>query len=320
MNNDIIIDQGSGVYTIDTGYQRKGLVASHLLHHNGRYAFVDVGTTSCLQTLRVVMSVMDIHPDQVDYIMVTHVHLDHAGAAGTLMQELPEAQLVVHPRGARHMIDPSKLIAGASAVYGEERLKKTFGDILPVATDRVIEATDEMNLDLRGRELLFIDTPGHARHHYCVYDELSRGCFTGDTFGLSYSPLRVKDRSFIFPTTTPVQFDPEAMHASIDRLMSFKPERMFLTHFGCLPDPEQAASQLHQSVDDFVSIANDIEYSDTPSCTADLHRALQVYLLRTLRGFGCQMPEQDILAIMAMDLDLNAQGLCCWLQQQKQSM
>lgn len=319
MSNELVTEQGADVFTIDTGYQRRGLVASHLIHHKGRYAFIDVGTSSCLHTIRLVMSIMKIKPDQVDYVMVTHVHLDHAGAAGTLMQELPKAQLVVHPHGARHMIDPAKLIDGATAVYGEERMNNTFGEILPVAADRVIEATDEMTLNLNGRELLFLDTPGHARHHYCVYDELSQGIFTGDTFGLSYSPLAVNGRSFVFPTTTPVQFDPEALHASIDRLVSFKPEKMFLTHFGCLPDPEQAASQLHQYIDNFVSIASSIEYTDAGSCTAELHKALQTYLIVTLRDFGCQMPEQDILPIMSMDLDLNAQGLCCWLQKQNQS-
>jgi glyoxylase-like metal-dependent hydrolase (beta-lactamase superfamily II) len=319
LGNELVIDQGADIYTIDTGYQRKGLVASHLIHHKGRYAFIDVGTSSCLHTIRLVMSIMKIRPKQVDYVMVTHVHLDHAGAAGTLMQELPQAQLVVHPRGARHMIDPAKLIAGATAVYGEERMAYTFGDILPVAADRVIEATDEMTLSLNGRELLFLDTPGHARHHYCVFDELSQGFFTGDTFGLAYSPLAVNGRSFVFPTTTPVQFDPDAMHASIDRLMSFKPEKMFLTHFGCLPDPEQAASQLHQYIDSFVSIANNIEVAETSSCMAELRKALQAYLIITLRDFGCQMPEQDILPIMNMDLDLNAQGLCYWLQQKNQS-
>lgn len=313
------MDQETQIVTIDTGYQRRGLVASHLIQHNGRYAFVDVGTSRCLQTLRSAMSSMQIQADQVDYVMVTHVHLDHAGAAGMLMKELPEAQLVVHPRGARHMINPEKLIAGATAVYGEQRMQETFGEIVPVDADRVIEAVDELTLSLNGRELLFLDTPGHAKHHYCVYDQQSRSFFSGDTFGLSYHPLSVKGRSFMFPTTTPVQFDPEAMHCSLDRLMSFKPEKIYLTHFGCLSDPGQAVSQLHQSIDDFVKLARDIEFTDTKSCTAALHNSLQVYLLRMLRGFGCQLPEQDILSIMDMDLDLNAQGLCCWLQQQNQA-
>ncbi len=219
MAHHAVIDQGNGVFTIDTGYQRKGLVASHLIQQGDRYAFVDVGTSSCLPVIHSVMADMGILPGQVDYVMVTHVHLDHAGAAGSLMQVLPQAQLVVHPRGARHMIDPSKLIAGATAVYGEERLTTTFGDILPVDAERVIEVGDQASLSLNGRELLFLDTPGHAKHHYCVYDERSQGFFTGDTFGLCYAPFSVNGKSFLFPTTTPVQFDPDALHASINTMM-----------------------------------------------------------------------------------------------------
>ncbi len=317
MNSGSVIDQGHGIYTIDTGFQRKGLVASHLIRQGDRYAFIDVGTDSCLAVIRALMVDMDIHPEQVDYVMVTHVHLDHAGAAGSLMQELPEAQLVVHPRGARHMIDPSKLIAGAAAVYGQEALHKTFGAILPVPAERVIEASDGMRLSLNGRELLFIDTPGHAKHHYCVYDEHSRGFFTGDTFGLAYPPLVVAGRAFVFPTTTPVQFDPDALHGSIDRMMAYNPERMFLTHFGCLTDTEQAAQQLHRYIDTHVRIANSISYTDNDDCEAQLYAALKALLFDELRAAGSMLTDSEILSIMDMDLHLNAQGLCCWLEYRK---
>ncbi len=314
MINDIVTDQGHGIFTIDTGFQRPGLVASHLLRQGDRYAFVDVGTSSCLPVIRAAMADMDIQPEQVDYVMVTHVHLDHAGAAGSLMQELPAAKLVVHPRGSRHMIDPAKLIAGAAAVYGEDKLRKTFGDIQPVAADRVIEATDEMTLVLNGRELLFIDTPGHARHHYCVYDQQSKSFFTGDTFGLAYPPLFVNGRPFMFPTTTPVQFDPDALHASIDRIISYQPEKIFLTHFGCLSDPGSAAQMLHQLIDAHVGITENISYTDTDDCESQLFLALKNMLLSALTDFGNEMTEQDVLAIMDLDLHLNAQGLCCWLE------
>ena len=260
------------------------------------------------------MADMGILPGQVDYVMVTHVHLDHAGAAGSLMQVLPQAQLVVHPRGARHMIDPSKLIAGATAVYGEERLTTTFGEILPVDAERVIEVSDQASLSLNGRELLFLDTPGHAKHHYCVYDERSQGFFTGDTFGLCYAPFSVNGKSFLFPTTTPVQFDPDALHASINTMMQYQPERMFLTHFGCLSDVPSAAQQLHQRIDAFVRIAESIEYPDVNTCEVKLYQAMKTFLLEELGIFGCQLSETEILNLMDMDLRLNTQGLCCWLE------
>jgi len=307
-----VIDQGDGVFTIDTGYQRKGLVASHLIQQGDRYAFVDVGTSSCLPVIHEVMNEMGVHPEQVDYVMVTHVHLDHAGAAGSLMQSLPNAQLVVHPRGARHMIDPSKLIAGAAAVYGEEVLRNTFGDILPVEADRVIEAGNLSSLNLNGRELLFLDTPGHAKHHYCIFDERSQSFFTGDTFGLSYEPLSVNGKPFVFPTTTPVQFDPDALHESIDTMMQYKPEKMFLTHFGCMREPQSAAEQLHRQIDVFVSIAKNTPSQDSNSCELNLFEALKEFLMDELNAFGCQLSKSEVSNLMDMDLNLNAQGLCCW--------
>ena len=309
-----VIDQGNGVFTIDTGYQRSGLVASHLIQQGDSYAFVDVGTSSCLHHIQNFMKEKVISLEQIEYIMVTHVHLDHAGAAGVLMKMCPEAKLIVHPRGARHMVDPSKLIAGATAVYGEETLKQTFGEILPVEASRVIEVEDEQTLLLNGRAICFLDTPGHAKHHYCVFDETSQGFFTGDTFGLAYEDLIINGRQFIFPTTTPVQFDPQALHQSIDRMLSFSPERMFLTHFGCITDVKNKADTLHRQIDDFVILAEQSYSSDHDQCFNAIYNSLTTYLMAELESFGCQLNKKEIMHIMKMDLNLNAQGLCCWLE------
>lgn len=310
-----VIDQGDGIYTIDTGYRRQGLVASHLIRQGDECAFIDVGTSSCLQVIRDVMQVMGIKPEQVKYIMVTHVHLDHAGAAGMLMQECPQAQLVVHPRGARHMIDPSKLIAGATAVYGEDVMKQTFGEVVPVDADRVITVEDEQVLSLNGRSLLFLDTPGHARHHYCVYDEVSNGFFTGDTFGLSYAHLAVKGESFILPTTTPVQFDPVVLQGSIQRLISFQPEKMFLTHFGCVSSPEKLATRLVRQIDDFVVIAQSGRGMTGQNCHEHIYQGMKLYLVKELRDMGSALADDEISDYMEMDLQLNTQGLSYWIQQ-----
>ncbi|NOY67425.1 MAG: MBL fold metallo-hydrolase [Gammaproteobacteria bacterium] len=311
------IDQGDGIVTIDTGYQRDGLVASYLIQQGDLYAFVDVGSTSCLHNIRDVMRKREIRPEQIKYIMVTHVHLDHAGAAGVLMRECPEAELVVHPRGARHMADPTKLIAGASAVYGEEVFNKTFGEVLPVDVDRIVEVDDEQTLSLNGRPLLFLDTPGHAKHHYCIYDELSRSFFTGDTFGLAYEALTFKGERFIFPTTTPVQFDPQALHQSIDRMVAYLPEQMFLTHFGRIDDPAKKADHLHRHIDAFVAIAEQSYSAVHEECTANIFSGLLAYLKAELERLGCKLDEEGILEIMGMDLNLNTQGLCCWLDYKK---
>lgn len=301
-----------GITTIDTGYQRPGLVASHLIVEGGEAAFVDVGAAPGVDLLLATLRHHGIARSQVRWLLVTHVHLDHAGAAGVLLRELPNAQLVVHPRGARHMIDPSKLIRGATAVYGEQRMREQFGDILPAPAERVIEAPDGMRVVLAGRELLLLDTPGHARHHYCVYDEQSTGWFTGDTFGLSYRELDTERGAFIFPTTTPVQFDPEALHESIDRLMSRAPQRMFLTHFGMVTDVERLAAELHTHIERFVALARGV--ADAGARRFELLcEGLTEQLFGALRVHGCRLGRARVLELMEMDIRLNAQGLDYWL-------
>ena len=306
------IDLDYGISTIDTGYCRPGFDASHLIVAQGQAALVDVGTSHSVPHILQVLQDKDIARCDVRYVMVTHVHLDHAGGAGALLQHLPEAQLVVHPRGASHMIDPGKLIAGAAAVYGEARFRSLYGDIVPVASERVITAADNFELSLSGRSLLFVDTPGHARHHYCVWDSESRGIFSGDTFGLSYREFDTHHGPFIFPTTTPVQFDPHALHASIERLLGFNPERMYLTHYGRVEDVARLAVQLHRLIDVFVALARDVAAVGEGRHEA-LVAGLQKILLDELQAHDCRRPERRIMELLAMDIELNAQGLAMWL-------
>jgi glyoxylase-like metal-dependent hydrolase (beta-lactamase superfamily II) len=306
------IDLAHGISTIDTGYCRPGFDASHLIVAHDQAALVDAGTTHSVPHILKVLRDKGIDRHDVCYVMVTHVHLDHAGGAGALLQHLPQAQLVVHPRGVPHMIDPGKLIAGATAVYGTERFRDLYGEIVPVASERLISATGNFQLDLSGRLLLLVDTPGHARHHYCVWDEASRGIFSGDTFGLSYREFDTRHGPFIFPTTTPVQFDPEAMHASIDRLLAFDPERFYLTHYGCVEYAPHLATQLHRMIDKFVALACNVSTIGQRRHDA-LVAGLQDILLHELHAHDCRWPEQRIMELLAMDIELNAQGLAIWL-------
>ena len=308
MEYQLCEDIGHGISTIDTGYCRPGFDASHLLVEKGQAALVDVGTAHSVPRILQVLHDKGIVLREVRYVMVTHVHLDHAGGAGALLQHLPEAQLVVHPRGAPHMIDPGKLIAGAAAVYGEERFRSLYGDIVPVVAERVVTAPDNFELSLNGRALVFVDTPGHARHHYCIWDARSRGVFSGDTFGLSYREFDTQHGPFIFPTTTPVQFDPEALHASIDRLLGFNPERMYLTHYGCVEDVQRLAAQLHRTIDGFVQLANSVADAGEHR-NARLVAGLQEMLLSALQTHGCRLSRQRMVELLSMDLELNAQGL-----------
>lgn len=309
-------DYGNGIVAFDAGYVRPILAAIHMLIENGRVAFIDTGSNDALPNALAALNKLGLDEAAVDYVILTHIHLDHAGGAGSLMAAFPNARLVVHPRGARHMAEPSKLVAGVTAVYGAEYVARVYGEILPIPAERIIEAPDGHVVSLAGRELLCLDTPGHARHHICIVDRKTGGIFTGDMFGLSYRELDVDGRPFIFPTTTPTQFEPEEMRRSINRLLSFAPEAMYLTHYSRVMDAPQRASDLLRHLDVLVVLAL-AEKDRGAERHQGIKQAMTRYLFEQLRTHGCELPEAELLAIWETDLELNAQGLCVWLDSQK---
>lgn len=307
-----VIHYDHGIHALDAEYVRPGLAAIHLMLQAGHAAIIDTGTNQAVPRVLAALADLGVAPGAVDYVIVTHVHLDHAGAAGALLQACPNAWLVAHPKGARHLIDPAKLVAGSLAVYGEAVFRDLYGDIVPVAAERVIEAGDGYELDFRGRRLTFLDTPGHARHHFCIHDAGSDAIFTGDTFGISYRDFDVEGRPFVFPTTTPVQFEPEALHASVDRLMALKPKAAFLTHFGRVADLDRMAADLHQLIDAFVDLTR-ITPAKGEARHAWLKGEIEALLLDRLRAHGCTLDTTTARALLANDVELNAQGLLVWL-------
>ncbi len=314
VQSPIIIDYDHGISAIDTEFHgRLQLDASHLIVDHGEAAFVDVGCNHSIPILMAALERKGIAPEQVRYVCVTHVHLDHAGGAGEIMRRLPAATLVVHPRGARHMIDPTQLYEGAKAVYGEEEVRRTYGELLPVPETRVRTVQDGERLPLGKRELLFLDTPGHAYHHYCIIDEEAQAGFSGDTFGLSYRQLDTERGAFIFPTTTPVHFDPEAAHASIDRLMSYRPQAMYLTHFSRVTDLPRLAEDLHNGLERLVAIAE--RHADAGKERYNrIASDMRAWLGERLREHGCTLSEEQIDDVIKMDVALNTQGLIVWLE------
>jgi glyoxylase-like metal-dependent hydrolase (beta-lactamase superfamily II) len=240
------------------------------------------------------------------------VHLDHAGGVGLLMQHLPHARLLVHPRGAAHLIDPSRLVNGARAVYGDEEVARSYGEVVGVPEERVVATHDGMALDWVGRRLCFLDTPGHARHHHCVWDEKSRGVFTGDTFGLSYREFDTARGPWLLPTTTPVQFEPEAMRASVQRLLALDPAWVYLTHYGPLGNVQSLGRQLLEQLDELVALGRALAHADDRHVR--LKQDLSQIYLRRVREHGCTMDPATVLDLLAVDIELNAQGLECWLE------
>lgn len=300
---------------IDTGYIRPQLAACYLIEQNGIAGIVETGTGNSLETILAVLKLKGISVEKVQYVMPTHVHLDHSGGAGHLMQHFPNAQLVVHPRGARHMIDPAKLWQGAQAVYGEQAMQRMYGKIIPVEEGRILVVEDGNILDLNGRPLLFIDTPGHARHHYSVFDEQTSGFFTGDTFGMAYQELSSSQLPYIMPTTTPVQFDPEAWYQTLQRYLQYKPERMYLTHYGMVEEVDSLAADLQKRIESYVRIAESCRGSNNR--TELIKSKIAESTFSELRKLNCPLPMPACRGLLAMDIDLNVQGLEIWLDSKK---
>jgi glyoxylase-like metal-dependent hydrolase (beta-lactamase superfamily II) len=299
------------IHTIDTGFVRPRFDAAYLIVETGRGAFIDCGTNHSVPRLLAALAEVGLTPADVDWLILTHVHLDHAGGAGELMAQLPQARLVVHPRGARHMIDPSQLWAGATAVYGEQVMEQSYGRLRPVPAERVVEAPDGHVVSLGGRVLQCLETPGHARHHLTVHDVRNKLCFTGDVFGLSYRELDTAAGPFVLPTTTPVQFDPDALHASIDRLVALRPAAMYLTHYGRVDDVDRMAADLHRQIDAMVAIAK--RCHGLPDRHASMVRDLTELYASRATAHGWLGGHATLVELLGMDIELNAQGLEVWL-------
>jgi len=306
---------GDGITAIDTDLLRPLFDASHLIVEGDRAAFVDTGVNSSVPLFLATLQQKNIDVADVDYVFLTHVHLDHAGGAGLLMQSLPNARAVLHPRGAPHMIDPAKLIKGAQAVYGEEEYFRQYGDIVPIPAERVIVADDEQEFTFGSRVLQGFYTEGHARHHHCFYDHGSRSVFTGDSFGLSYRELDTDKGEFIYPTTTPVHFDPPEAHKAIDRILGFDPRKLFLTHYSQVTDLGRLAEDLHRRIDDFVRLVT--QHADDANRTANVHESMYAYFIEELAAHGFAGGEDEVREIVGKDVALNTMGLEFWLDHRK---
>ena len=307
-----ITQLSDGILAIDTEYLRPLQDASHLIVESGRGAFVDTGANDAVPLLLDALGRQDLDVGDVDYVFLTHIHLDHAGGAGLLMQQLPNARCVVHPRGAPHMVDPERLIAGTIAVYGEDRMRAMYGDIVPIDESRVLVADDEARFELNGRAMETLHTEGHARHHYVLNDPTSRGVFTGDSFGISYRECDTTNGEFIFPTTTPASFDPDEAHKSVDRIMGCEPEQLFLTHYSRVRDLDRLADDMHAGIDAYVEIA--LRHQAEPNRGDRIRQAMDDYLSRRLVEHGFAGDRDAIASVLAIDIVLNAQGLVSWLQ------
>lgn len=213
-------------------------IASYLLDDGVDAALVEVGATSTAETLLREVQARGAPLERVRCLIVTHIHLDHAGALGWLLQRLPNATAYVHPVGAPHLIDPSRLMASASRLYGE-MMERLWGEVAPVPQERLRIVRDGERIEVAGRTLLAIDTPGHARHHHSYLDEATGTLFAGDVAG-----VRMPGTTYVRPPTPPPELDIEAWQASLAKLRDLPIQQLALTHFGMFNDVARHLNEL----------------------------------------------------------------------------
>lgn len=311
----ILTSYGKGIHAIDADYYAPRIAAIHLIEEEGRVALVDTAHNAAVPRVLEQMENLGLKPENVDYVILTHVHLDHAGASGAFMQRFPNAKLVVHPRGARHMVDPTKLEAAVHEVYGKEEALRVYGRLVPTSAERVIEAHHGMTLDLGGRQLSFYDAPGHAKHHVAIRDGKTGHVFTGDTFGISYRHLDRDGRQFIFPTSSPSQFDAVDLHNTVTMIADLKPEALYLTHYSQVAHVPRLAEDMHRLIDAYAAIARRERHSGETR-HARIKQGLQELYLEEAARQQWGLQGDELLQLMELDAELNAQGLAIWIDGQ----
>lgn len=299
------------IITIDCHYGGPGYASAYLIVENGRAAFVDTNTALALPYLLEALDATGVAREAVDYIIVTHIHLDHAGGAAPLLRECPNATLLCHPRAAKHLANPKRLVAAVKQIYGEEVFAQLYGKIDPIDSSRIRAVADDEMLAFGGRTLRFLHTLGHATHHICIHDSAANGVFTGDSFGLYYEWLTVDPaRPFIMCLSTPTEFDAPEARRTVNRLLSLNAERAYVGHFGELRGMREAAPQLLATIDAFDTIQHEAARTDLDGeallqfCQDRVERVAW----ETCARCGA-MPGQEQRARLAGDVLINARGL-----------
>jgi len=305
-----------GIYEIDTYYiGRSNYTCCYLVEDNGEVAIVETNTNYAVPFILGTMEQLGLDKKQVKYVILTHIHLDHAGGAGELMKNLPKAELVVHPRGRKHMIDPEKLIKSVKEVYGEAKYKELYGEIIPIPEERVITADDGDVLRLGGRELEVFDLRGHAKHHFSLLDKKTNSFFSGDNFGIGYPHFTFKTVRLVFPSTSPTQFEPDKAIETYEKIVDLKPSRVLLTHYGAITELENAYAQLKAWIEFSIEIAEQRYNQGYRDKTLNDILCEDIWArfekeIKGARGSGLTAEEKELLAI---DAELNARGIAHYI-------
>jgi glyoxylase-like metal-dependent hydrolase (beta-lactamase superfamily II) len=296
-------------HTIDCEPTQPGYVAAYLRVDGEACAFIETYTTHAVPHLLAALEQSGKRPEDVRFIAVTHVHLDHAGGASALLARCPNATLLCHPRAERHLVDPAKLVAAATSIYGEAHFAKVYGTIAPAPADRVRALADGETFELGGSTLRVHHTAGHAKHHFVVHDPATQTVYTGDTFGLVYPQLQ-RALPFAFISTSPADFDPDEARKSVRRVLELGEPTVCPTHFGEVKKPAVIAEQLFAWIDRSEAWLDEATASGAP--TEELSKAI-VAKLRTAiaeeaNAHGIFLGKAD-WRLLELDIQLNADGI-----------
>ena len=309
-----VTEYAKGVYGVDANYEGPGLASGFILRSGKETAIIETAHNGSLPYMQRALEELGIKAAEVKFICLTHVHLDHAGGAGSYMRFFPKAKLVVHSRGRRHMADPTKLIEGVRAVYGMEETARLYGEVLPVPEERILSPHDDEVLELGSMRLRVLETPGHAKHHLAFFEETGGTLFAGDAFGVSYSWMRGGSSPWVLPTSSPVQFDPQATRETLARLVALAPKTLLLTHFGALSEKEIPAAGEALSSQTEAAVALTVKEKGKKD---KIKEGLIKLYEAEIKAHGITRMPAPLCEALAVDLELNAQGLACWYESSK---
>ncbi|MEW9670217.1 MBL fold metallo-hydrolase [Ammoniphilus sp. 3BR4] len=309
-----LIDLGNRIHLVD-GYDLgvAGRTGTYVICEE-QLTLVETSASPSVPYILRGLQDLGLDPKEVRYIIVTHIHLDHSGGAGLLLKSCPNGNVVVHPKGARHLAHPQRLIEGARAVYGE-KFDELFDPILPIPEDKLITMADQDTLRIGPHCLLqFLDTPGHANHHFSIYDSVSNGIFTGDTIGVYYPELVQQGAALYLPSTSPNQFNPEDMMESMERIRQLNVDRIYFGHFGMSEEPSEVYRQLEYWLPLFLNTAEQA-FTDEKSeeaIAARLYQQVEDWL--TDRGISTN---DSVYSMIQLDLEVGAKGLFDYIKKKR---
>ena len=284
------------------------IIATAVLHGPSGVALIDPGPSTTQENLKAALRRKGIGIGDVRQILLTHIHLDHAGVTGTLVRENPDIEVFVHERGAPHMIDPSKLLASAGRLYGAD-MDRLWGDFVAVPAARIKPLKGEEHITAGGRDLHVAYTPGHASHHVSYFDTSSRIAFVGDTAG-----IRRGNGNYVMPPTPPPDIDLDAWRTSEDRILSWDPDTLFLTHFGPFHGARVHFQEMFARLEVWSALVRGL-VADT---SLDEERRMQTFVKEALMDLKRQVGEQQAEQYnRAGRLDYSWQGLSRYWRKRK---